>query len=65
MTTGWLIINIALIAVVAAIVAVPSVLIPHLLHRAAEMEHAAVARFEGHARRTREAASDREGREAA
>ncbi len=33
MTTGWLIVNIALIAVVTAIVAVPAVLIPTLLDR--------------------------------
>ncbi len=33
MTTGMLIVNIVLIAVVAAIVAVPAVLIPNLLDR--------------------------------
>ncbi|HSP65027.1 MAG TPA: hypothetical protein VLO10_02450 [Candidatus Deferrimicrobium sp.] len=33
MTTGWLIVNIVLVAVVAAIVAVPAVLIPNLLDR--------------------------------
>jgi hypothetical protein len=33
MTTGWLIVNIVLIAVVAAVVAVPAVLIPNLLDR--------------------------------
>ena len=33
MTTGWLIVNIVLIAVAAAIVAVPAVLIPLLLDR--------------------------------
>ncbi len=33
MTTGWLIVNIALVAVVAAIVAVPAVFIPMLLDR--------------------------------
>jgi hypothetical protein len=33
MTTGWLIVNIVLIAVAAAIVAVPAVLIPHRLDR--------------------------------
>ncbi len=33
MTTGWLIVNIVLVAVVAAIVAVPAVLIPSLLDR--------------------------------
>ena len=38
MTTGWLIVNIVLIAVVAAIVAVPAVLIPSLLDRDARRE---------------------------
>ena len=33
MTTGWLIVNIVLVAVAAAIVAVPAVLIPNLLDR--------------------------------
>jgi hypothetical protein len=33
MTTGWLIVNIVLVAVAAAIVAVPAVLIPTLLDR--------------------------------
>ena len=36
MTTGWLIFNIVLVAVVAAIVALPAVLIPHKLHRHAQ-----------------------------
>lgn len=36
MTTGWLIFNIILVAVVAAIVALPAVLIPHKLHRHAQ-----------------------------
>jgi phage-related protein len=35
MTTGWLIVNIALIAVVAALVTSVSVLVPHRLHRRA------------------------------
>ena len=38
MTTGWLIVNIVLVAVVAAIVAVPAVLIPHLLDREARVQ---------------------------
>ena len=33
MTTGWLIVNIAMIVVVAAIVAIPAVLIPLRLDR--------------------------------
>jgi hypothetical protein len=33
MTTGWLIVNFVLVAVVAAIVALPAVLIPHKLDR--------------------------------
>ena len=36
MTTGWLIFNIVLVIVVAAIVALPAVLIPHKLHRHAQ-----------------------------
>jgi hypothetical protein len=37
MTTGWLIVNLVLVAVVAAIVAVPAVLIPNLLDRDARL----------------------------
>ncbi len=38
MTTGWLIVNIVLVAVVAALVTVPAVLIPNILHRETQLE---------------------------
>ena len=44
MTTGMLIVNIVLIAVVAAIVAVPAVLIPNLLDRDVKVQAARPAR---------------------
>lgn len=39
MTSGWLIVNIVLVAVVAAIVTIPAVLIPNILHRQTLLEH--------------------------
>ncbi len=44
MTTGMLIVNIVLVAVVAAIVAVPAVLIPNLLDRDVRAQAAKPAR---------------------
>ncbi len=39
MTTGWLIVNIVLIGVVAAIVTIPALLIPNILHRQTLLEN--------------------------
>jgi hypothetical protein len=44
MTTGWIVINIALMVVVSAIVAGTAVLVPHLLHRHAMHHDEAYAR---------------------
>jgi hypothetical protein len=47
MTTGWIVINIALALVVTALVAGVAVLVPHRLHRHAVRHDAAYARYHG------------------
>ena len=45
MTSGWILINIALAAAVTAIVAGAAILVPHRLHRHATRHDAAYARY--------------------
>ena len=47
MTTGWIVINIALALVVSAAVAGVAVLVPHRLHRHAMRHDAAYAHYHG------------------
>jgi hypothetical protein len=47
MTSGWLVINIALALTVSALVAGVAVLVPHRLHRHAMRHDAAYARYHG------------------
>lgn len=47
MTTGWIVVNIALALVVTALVAGVAVLVPHRLHRHAMRHDAAYARYHG------------------
>jgi hypothetical protein len=47
MTTGWLVINIALALTVSAVVAGVAVLVPHRLHRHAMRHDPAYARYHG------------------
>jgi hypothetical protein len=47
MTTGWIVINIAMALVVDALVAGVAVLVPHRLHRHAMRHDAAYARYHG------------------
>jgi hypothetical protein len=45
MTSGWILINIALAAAVTAVVAGAAILVPHRLHRHAMRHDAAYARY--------------------
>lgn len=45
MTSGWILINIALAAAVTALVAGAAILVPHRLHRHAMRHDAAYARY--------------------
>jgi hypothetical protein len=47
MTSGWLVINIALAITVSAVVAGVAVLVPHRLHRHALRHDAVYARYHG------------------
>lgn len=47
MTTGWIVINIAMALAVGALVAGVAVLVPHRLHRHAMRHDAAYARYHG------------------
>ncbi|MDQ6847999.1 MAG: hypothetical protein M3019_10550 [Candidatus Dormibacteraeota bacterium] len=58
MTTGWLVVNIVLVAVVAAIVGLPAVLIPHMLDRKTRVKGAKTPRTLRQPKTTRQAASN-------
>ena len=47
MTTGWIVVNIALALMVSAVVAGVAVLVPHRLHRNAMRHDPAYARYRG------------------
>jgi hypothetical protein len=65
MTTTWIIVNIALVAVVTVIVAAPAVLIPALLHRHTEAAARHTARADAQRARHRRPAEGQRSVEAA